>query len=151
MYQQNAQLAWIQVGIVGQDPAGKVVERAGQFDACESAASNYEGEQWLPQRCFGFTVGPLEHLNDMIADAYGIQQAFEVKRQLLDVRHSQVVRDGTQRKDKMVVGHFKMPGRRVCGHSGNGHPAALKIDRCNAAADELRPMQAAAQWRADMP
>src|SRR2546426_12530381 len=50
----------------------------------------------------------------------------------------------------MVVGHFKMPGRRVCGHSGNGHPAALKIDRCNAAADELRPMQAAAQWRADM-
>jgi hypothetical protein len=51
--QDDVQLVWIQVWIVGQDTAGEVVNRPSQLDSSKSAAGNYEAEEGRPLRCIG--------------------------------------------------------------------------------------------------
>ncbi len=103
MNQDDFQLIWIEVWIVGQDTPGKVVKRASQLNPGKSAAGNHEAEEAHPLRCIRLAVGPLEHLNYAIPDANGIQQAFEVEGQFFNVSHSQIIGNRSERQHQMVV------------------------------------------------
>ena len=147
MNQDDVQLIWIQAWVVGQNTAGEVVKRTGQLDSGKSAAGNHEAEEGRPLRSIGLAVGPLEHLNHVIADANGIQQAFEVEGQLLDVGHSQIIRNRAKRQHQVVVWKYQLPCRGI---RGQDHFAVLQINRVDPPADEFRAAEAAAQGRADV-
>src|SRR5262249_36372317 len=89
--QHNVQLVWFQVGIVGENATGEIVEGAGKFYARESSSRNHKRQQPLSQRRVCFAISALKHLNHMIADAYSVQQVLEIECQLFHVGHSQVV------------------------------------------------------------
>ena len=58
----------------------------------------------------------------VIANANGIQQGFEVEGQLLDVGHSQIIRNRAERQHRLVVRNDQLPGRGI---RGQDHFAVL--------------------------
>src|SRR5215472_5593883 len=108
MNEDNIEIIATQVGIVGQNSACKVVDCAGEFHSGKSPSGNHEGQQWRAERSVGLAIGTLEHLNYVIADSNGIQQALEVEGQLLNIGHAQVVGHGTERQDKLIIRNFQV-------------------------------------------
>src|SRR5262249_62312674 len=102
----NAKFSPPQLRLIRKDSGGKVVQRTSKFRACEAASGDYESQQCPPARRVRLSIRALEHFNDMIADADGIQQALEIERILLQIRHPQVVRNSTHGEYQMVVGNL---------------------------------------------
>ena len=103
MNQNDLQIFGADTGVVRQDAARKIVQRAGQFDACESAARNDECEPFPPQFRICFAVRLLEHLDHVIANANGVQQRLKVERKFLDVLQAKIVRISAQRENHLVI------------------------------------------------
>src|ERR1700722_11697422 len=107
---------WMKPGIIRQNAVRKIVQSAGKFYACETTASNDKGKKRRAKSGVGLQISTLEHLDDVIPDADGIEKTIKIECELLDVRHSQVVGNRAKSKDQLVVGNFS-PSRcsiRTC-------------------------------------
>src|SRR5260370_30052983 len=99
----------------------------------------------------GLAVGPFEHLNDVVANPDGVKQRLEAEGEPLNVRHSQVIRNRAERQDQMVVQDFSWrPSAGMSRAIAQNHPALLEVNLRGLSANELRPMQTAAQRSADV-
>src|SRR5277367_6245288 len=110
MNQHHTQVLSMQVGIIGQNPMRKVVQSPREFDAREASARDYKGEQTLSTDEIGLAVGAFKHLDDVIADSDRVQETLEVERELLDIRHTQIIRNGAKSQDQLVVRNFTPRG-----------------------------------------
>jgi len=93
--QDHVQFLGVEIGIIGENAVRKIVEGAGEFDARETAAGDDEGEERSAERRLGLAVGAFEHFDDVIADADGVEKAFEIEGKFFDVGHAEIVGDGT--------------------------------------------------------
>src|ERR1700746_382831 len=48
-------------------------------------------------------VRALEHFDDAIADANCVEKTFEIEGELFDIRHAEIIGDGSEREDELGV------------------------------------------------
>ena len=53
-----------------------------------------------------FAVGAFEHVDHVVSYLDGVEQGFEIEGMLLDVGEAQVVRDGAEGEDDVIVGQL---------------------------------------------
>lgn len=103
MNQRDADIVRVEVRIVREDAARKVVESAGEFDRRKAAARDHEGQQAFPHRFVAVAIRPFEDVDNVIANADRVEQRFEIERALLDAVQTEVVGNGAERKHHMIV------------------------------------------------
>src|SRR5579872_1993068 len=159
MHENDAEVGGREPRVIGEDAVREIVECTGEFDSSEASAGDDESEERATAGRIGFAVGLFEHLDDVIADANRVDEAFEIEGIFFEVGHAEIIRDGTEREDEMVVENFvsfagiglrRVRAIHIDRIFGENNATALEIDAGNAGASELRTVEGTAQRRTDM-
>ena len=93
MDQDYAYIFAAKIRVVSKDSTSEIVKRARQFHPRKSSACNDKCEHRLTCFRIALAIGTLEHLDHVIPNTNGVNQALEVEREPLHIAQSQVVRD----------------------------------------------------------
>jgi hypothetical protein len=104
MDKHYAEVFSLQLGIICQNPVGVVVQGASKFHTGETASGDYERKQC--PAAGGVSVRALEHFDHVIADTDSVEQTLEIERIFLQIHHPQIVGDGTERENEVIVGNL---------------------------------------------
>src|SRR5258706_14816681 len=147
MYKSDIDIVWPEVRIVGENAAAKIVESAGKLHAGKAASGDHERQQLAPQRFVRLAVSALEHVDDVIANADRIQQAFEIEGALANILITKIVRDGAEREHKVII--WK-PGGIPGIVKIDQHLTTFKIDSGDPCADDIGAVKTRAKRAANM-
>jgi len=89
---------------------GKIVDFGRQLDARAAGPNQGKGEKPSPLIHVALKVGPLEHLQDVVAKPDSVFERLEVKRLFLSPVDPEVIGHASERDNEMIVPHIARIG-----------------------------------------